>query len=115
LPLGIVKLDRVPATPISIFPDEAHKDVNALNLQIPTLSAGFRIVPKLEGLTIQDVKKAFKSYKPLPLMLTKVSTTNPELVVTTSVVADDGTTATSETNTIECEGRHLFTGEVVEK
>ncbi len=90
LPLEIVELDRVPATTISIFPDEAHKDVNALNIQIPTLSAGFRIVPKLEGLTIQDVKKAFKPYKPLPL-------------------------GKQGSNEIQYEGRHLFTGEVVEK
>jgi type III restriction enzyme len=90
LPLDIVELDRVPATTISIFPDEAHKDVNALNIQIPTLSAGFRIVPKLEGLTIQDVKKAFKPYKPLPL-------------------------GKQGSNEIQYEGRHLFTGEVVEK
>ncbi|UBF27595.1 DEAD/DEAH box helicase family protein [Kovacikia minuta CCNUW1] len=90
LPLEIVELDRVPATTISIFPDEAHKDMNALNIQIPTLSAGFRIVPKLEGLTIQDVKKAFKPYKPLPL-------------------------GKQGNNEIQYEGRHLFTGEVVEK
>ncbi|MBF2073015.1 MAG: DEAD/DEAH box helicase family protein [Synechococcales cyanobacterium C42_A2020_086] len=90
LPLEIVELDHVPATTISIFPDEAHKDVNALNIQIPTLSAGFRIVPKLEGLTIQDVKKAFKPYKPLPL-------------------------GKQGNNEIQYEGRHLFTGEVVEK
>jgi hypothetical protein len=90
LPLEIVELDRVPATTISIFPDEAHKDVNALNIQIPTLSAGFRIVPKLEGLTIQDVKEAFKPYKPLPL-------------------------GKQGNNEIQYEGRHLFTGEVVEK
>ena len=90
LPLEIVELDRVPATTISIFPDEAHKDVNALNIEIPTLSAGFRIVPKLEGLTIQDVKKAFKPYKPLPL-------------------------GKQGNNEIQYEGRHLFTGEVVEK
>jgi type III restriction enzyme len=90
LPLEIVELDRVPATTISIFPDEAHKDVNALNIQIPTLSAGFRIVPKLEALTIQDVKKAFKPYKPLPL-------------------------GKQGNNEIQYEGRHLFTGEVVEK
>jgi type III restriction enzyme len=90
LPLEIVELDRVPATTISIFPDESHKDIHALNIQIPTLSAGFRIVPKLEGLTIQDVKKAFKPYKPLPL----------------------GKQGNSE---IQYEGRHLFTGEVVEK
>ncbi|QKD80803.1 DEAD/DEAH box helicase family protein [Thermoleptolyngbya sichuanensis A183] len=90
LPLEIVELDRVPATTISIFPDEAHKDVNALNIQIPSLSAGFRIVPKLEGLTIQDVKKAFKPYRPLPL-------------------------GKQGNNEIQYEGRHLFTGEVVEK
>jgi type III restriction enzyme len=67
LPIEIVDLDRVPATTISIFPDEAHKDVNELNIQIPTLTAGYRIVPKLEGLTLQDVKKAFNPYKALPL------------------------------------------------
>jgi type III restriction enzyme len=118
LPLEIVELDRVPATTISIFPDEAHKDVNALNIQIPTLSAGFRIVPKLEGLTIQDVKKAFKGFQPLPLGMTKVITTNQELVVTTSVVNDvtgEPTEVGTTNNTIEYEGRHLFTGEVVEK
>ncbi|WP_199247629.1 DEAD/DEAH box helicase [[Phormidium] sp. ETS-05] len=90
VPLEIVDIDRVPATTISIFPDEAHKDVNRLNIEIPTLAAGYRIVPKLEGLTIQDVKKAFKPYKPLPL----------------------GKQGNSE---IQYEGRHLFTGEVVEK
>jgi type III restriction enzyme len=90
LPLEVVELDRVPATTISIFPDEAHKDVNALNIQLPTLSAGFRIVPRLEGLTIQDVKKAFKPYRPLPL-------------------------GKQGNNEIQYEGRHLFTGEVVEK
>jgi type III restriction enzyme len=90
LPLEIVELDRVPATTISIFPDEAHKDMNALNIQIPSLSAGFRIVPKLEGLTIQDVKEAFKPYRPLPL-------------------------GKQGNNEIQYEGRHLFTGEVIEK
>lgn len=90
LPLEIVDLDRVPATTISIFPDEAHKDVTQLNIQIPTLSAGYRIIPKLEGLTIHDVKKAFKPYKPLPL----------------------GKQGNSE---IQYEGRHLFTGEVIQK
>lgn len=57
LPIEIVDIDRVPATTISIFPDEAHKDVNQLDIQIPNLTAGYRIVPKLEGLTLQDVKK----------------------------------------------------------
>jgi type III restriction enzyme len=90
LPIEIVDLDRVPATTISIFPDEAHKDVNHLDIQIPTLTAGYRIMPKLEGLTLQDIKKAFKPYKALPL-------------------------SKQGTGEIYYEGRHLFTGEVVEK
>jgi type III restriction enzyme len=48
-------------------------------------------VPKLEGLTIQDVKKAFKPYQPLPL------------------------NQSSSLSIIQYEGRHLFTGEIVEK
>jgi type III restriction enzyme len=120
LPLEIVELDRVPATTISIFPDEAHKDVNALNIQIPTLSAGFRIVPKLEGLTIRDVKKAFKPYKPLPLP----SSPQPPSPRTGEGGEEYGLTPLSQLGrgaggegkqTIEYEGRHLFTGEVVEK
>jgi type III restriction enzyme len=105
LPIEIVDLDRVPATTISIFPDEAHKDVTQLDIQIPTLTAGYRIVPKLEGLTLQDVKKAFRPYKALPL------------VVSTSVEIDtgDGFTKVNTTNEIQYEGRHLFTGEVIQK
>lgn len=90
LPIEIIDLDRVPATTISIFPDEVHKDVNQLDIQIPTLSAGYRIVPKLEGLTLQDIKKAFKPYKPIPL-------------------------SKQGNNEIQYEGRHLFTGEVIQK
>jgi type III restriction enzyme len=90
LPIEIVDLDRVPATTISIFPDEAHKNVNQLDIQIPTLTAGYRIVPKLEGLTLPDVKKAFKPYKALPL-------------------------SKQGNSEIQYEGRHLFTGEVIQK
>jgi len=124
LPLEIVELDRVPATTISIFPDEAHKDVNALNIQIPTLSAGFRIVPKLEGLTIQDVKKAFKPYRPLPLP-SSPQPPSPVLGEGGEDYASDSGSAPlypygrgaggQGKQTIEYEGRHLFTGEVVEK
>ncbi|MCS6813482.1 MAG: Tn7 transposase TnsA N-terminal domain-containing protein, partial [Cyanobacteria bacterium] len=120
LPLEIVELDRVPATTISIFPDESHKDVNALNIQIPTLSAGFRIVPKLEGLTIQDVKEAFKLYKPLPLP-SSPQPPSPRAgeegeEYGSAPLSQFGRGAGGEGKTvIEYEGRHLFTGEVVEK
>ncbi|MCH9055881.1 DEAD/DEAH box helicase family protein [Synechococcus sp. PCC 6716] len=120
LPLEIVEIDRVPATTISIFPDEAHKDVNALNIQLPTLSAGFRMVPRLEGLTIQDVKTAFKPYKPLPLAPSSPQPPSPRAgeggqEYGSAPLSQVGRGAGGEGNTIEYEGRHLFTGEVVEK
>jgi type III restriction enzyme len=90
LTIEIVEVDRVPATTISIYPDEARKDLQALDILVPKLTAGHRMLTKLEGLTIEDVKKAFDKYKPLPL-------------------AGKGKTE------IDYEGRHLFTGEVVER
>jgi type III restriction enzyme len=92
LPVEIVDVDHVPATTISIYPDEARKDLKALEIEIPTVAAGYRVVPKLEDLTIKDVKVAFTkgNLKPLPL----------------------GKAIQTE---IEYEGRHLFTGEVIER
>jgi type III restriction enzyme len=128
LPIEIVDIDRVPATTISIFPNEAHKDVNQLDIQIPTLTAGYRIVPKLEGLTLQDGKKAFKPYKALPLRPSSPQPPSPALGEGgEDYGSDDGSTPLSQLgrgaggegnsggDTIEYEGRHLFTGEVIQK
>lgn len=90
LPIEIVDIGHVPATTVSIYPDEARKEVSKLEIAIPTLTAAHRILPKLEGLTIDDIKKAFEKYKPLPL-------------------------GKPEAKEINYEGRHLFTNEVVEK
>lgn len=90
LPLEIVDVDRVPATTISIYPDEARRDLRTLDILVPKLTAGHRMLAKLEGLTIEDIKKKFSKYKPLPL-------------------------AGKGKNEIDYEGRHLFTGEVVER
>lgn len=90
LPIEIVDVDRVPATTISIFPDEARKDLRALDILVPKLTAGHRLLPRLEGLTLGDIKKEFSKYKPLPL-------------------------AGKGKDEIDYEGRHLFTGEVVER
>ncbi len=90
LPLEVVDIDRVPATTISIYPDEARKDLAALEIEVPALTAGHHTLPKLVGLKIKDVKKEFGKYKLLPL----------------------GTKGATE---VEYEGRHLFTGEVIEK
>ena len=89
LPVEIIDVDKIPKTTVSIYPDEVRKDTKILDIQIPRLSAAHKIVPKLEGLTIEDIKSAFK-YKPLPLK-------------------DKGI------DKIEYEGRQLITGEVIEK
>jgi len=90
LPIEIVDIDQVPATTVSIYPDEARKDLKALEILLPRLSPGHQMKPTLESLTIEDVRKEFAKYKPLPL-------------------GGQGKTE------IEYEGRHLFTGEVVER
>jgi type III restriction enzyme len=90
LPIEVVDIEHVPATTISIYPAEGKKDLKALEISVPVLSAGYKMLPKVEGLTMGDVKKEFARYRPLPL----------------------GGKGSSE---IDYEGRHLFTGEVVER
>lgn len=85
----VVEIDKIPATTVSIFPDEA-KDFDALDIELPGLSAAHAIHPKLEGVTIEDVHAAFVPYKPLPL----------------------GSKGAAE---VYYEGRHLITNEIVEE
>jgi type III restriction enzyme len=88
LPITIEEVEKVPATSVTIFPDES-RDFDKLDVQLPGLTAAHEIQPKLEGLSIEDIRNAFKPYKPLPL---------------------GKTTATN----IEYEGRALITDELVE-
>ena len=89
LPIEILDTDQVPATTVTIFPDE-KKDWDALDIVLPALTAAHQIQPKLENLTIEDVREAFRPYAPLPL-------------------GDKGATD------VKYEGRHLITDEVVEQ
>ena len=89
LPIEVLDTDKVPATTVTIFPDET-KDFEALEIMLPSLSAAHEIQPKLEGLTIEDVKSAFGPYNSLPLG------------------------AKGETE-VRYEGRHLITDELVEE
>lgn len=88
LPITIEEVEKVPATTVTIFPDET-KDFEKLDIVLPALTAAHEIQPRLEGLTIEDVRAAFKPYKPLPL----------------------GKASTAD---IEYEGRALITDELVE-
>jgi type III restriction enzyme len=90
LEIEVVDVEKVPSTTISIFPDKEHKDPDALDLAVPALTAAHQIVSKLEGLTIDEVRQTFSSYKPLPL-------------------------GQKSTTVIDYEGRQLFTDEIIEK
>ena len=89
LPIEVLDTDHVPATTITIYPDET-KDFDKLEIEIPALTAAHEIKPILENLALDDVKEAFKPYSQLPL----------------------GTKGEAD---IKYEGRHLITDEVVEQ
>ncbi|MGH8593839.1 MAG: DEAD/DEAH box helicase [Gammaproteobacteria bacterium] len=88
LPLEVVDVERVPAPTISIF--EAHKDPAELDIELPVLTPAHRTTTRLEGLAIEDVRKTFAPFKPLPL-------------------GEKGKTE------VDYEGRHLLTGEIIEQ
>ena len=62
-----IDVERVPKTTVTIYPDKENKDCVALDVVIPSVSAGFSRRPTLEGLTIEDVRKQFARYHPLPV------------------------------------------------
>ena len=62
-----IDVDRIPKTTVTIYPDKENKDCAALDIVIPSVSAGFSRRPALEGLTLEDVRKRFERYQPLPL------------------------------------------------
>ncbi|MBW2096855.1 MAG: DEAD/DEAH box helicase family protein, partial [Deltaproteobacteria bacterium] len=90
LPIEVVDVDKVPKSTVTIFPDKKNKDIKRLDIRLPAVSPGFTRTPKLDNLTIEDIRKEFSKYAPLPL----------------------GNMRSEE---IQYEGRHLFTNEIVEK
>lgn len=87
--IEIVDVEKVPRTTITIFPDP-KKDWEKLAINIPQLTAAHKTVPKIEGITIDKVQASFKRFRQLPLGQTR-------------------------DETIDYEGRHLFTNEIIEK
>ena len=90
LPIEIIDVDHIPRTTVTIYPDEGRKDLRALEIELPRLSARHRIRRRLEKLTIEEVKEEFKKFNPLEL----------------------GAKGATE---IDYEGRHMFTNEVIER
>jgi len=86
----VVDVEKVPKITVSIFPDGEHKDLNQLDMLVPSISPAYTRIPKLEGLTIEDVKKQFSALKPLKLK-------------------------EQSSEEIHYEGRHLITNEIVEE
>ncbi len=89
LPIEVVDINKVPKTTVTIYPDKL-KDLEKLDILIPSLSAGYKRSPKLGNISIEDVKKSFSRFSSLPI----------------------GEVRKTE---IDYEGRHLFTNEIIEK
>jgi type III restriction enzyme len=86
--IDVVDVGKVPATTVSIFPDP-KKDHEKLKIEIPRLAAGYATLATLAPIGEEEVRQAFKRYRPLEL----------------------GRKGTDE---LQYEGRALITGEVVE-
>jgi hypothetical protein len=52
---------------VTIFPDRENKDITRLDSILPAVSVGYTRTPKLDNLTIADIRKEFSRYGPLTL------------------------------------------------
>lgn len=85
----ITGVDQVPRTTVSIFPDQA-KDLDRLEISIPTLTDAYRITPLMDDIAFEEVKQA-------AIGLPKLSLKEPRDIV------------------LDFEGRALITNEIVER
>ncbi len=85
-----IDVEHVPKTTVTIFPDKEHKDFTALDIVLPEIGGGFSRTASIDGLKIEDARKQFARYRPLPV----------------------GEIRAEE---IPYEGRHLITNELVEQ
>ena len=90
LPIDVVDVDNVPRTTVTIYPDGEKKDLKALELLIPQLSRGYRVEADLGEIRFEEVREAFKDFRPLPL-------------------------GKEQAKEVKYEGRHLITDEIIEQ
>ncbi len=89
LDIAVLPVREVFKQTVTIFVDHEHKDVEALEIEIPMVSDAVETTQELQGLTFDEVREAFQArFKPLPIGKKR-----------------EGTIAYQE--------RHLFTDEIV--
>ena len=91
LPIGVIDVDKIPKTTVSIFPDETKYNFNELDIELPVLTPAHVTKSFLDELTFREVQKQFKSLSVAPLPIERETET-----------------------TLEYEGKNLITGETVE-
>jgi len=89
LQIESIEVEHVPSTTVSIYPDP-KKDATALEIAIPRLTAGNKVIPVLGPISEAEVAEKWKPFSPLP-----IGGRGP----------DD----------VQYEGRHLITNEIVEQ
>ena len=89
LDIAVLPVREVFKQTVTIFVDHEHKDVAALEIEIPQVSDAVETTQELQGLTFDEVRDAFQSkFKPLPI-------------------------GKKREGDIEYQERHLFTDEIV--
>nr|MBC7244610.1 DEAD/DEAH box helicase family protein [Chloroflexota bacterium] len=89
LDIAVLPVREVFKQTVTIFVDHEHKDVEALEIEIPLVSDAIETTQELQGLTFEEVRDAFLAgFKPLPI-------------------------GQKREGPIEYKERHLFTDEIV--
>ena len=65
--IEMMDVENIPKTTVTVFPDKEHKDFTALEIVLPEVSGGFSRMASIDSLTIEDVRKQFAKYRPLPV------------------------------------------------
>jgi len=90
LQLPVMSAQDISKTTVTIYPDAENKDLEQLDILLPSVSPGHTRIAKLDGMTIDDVKRQFSGLAPLKL---------------------------KEVSTVDLiyEGKILFTNEIVQR
>jgi len=90
--IEVVEVDKVPRTTVTIFPDEKKPSFADLDIELPSLSEEYRIVPELGNITIEDVRQRFRNAGFSPVRLGQKGSTE-----------------------LDYEGRTLLTDEIIQQ